>query len=259
LDNKLDEAECALAVIGIHSVLSRKSGKVLAPQRKQIKDYGKIIKSKVRQMVDGTLECEFPMPPNYDSLLRDLSEPMNIGQIEAMIKPLGEDIKMPFQAIVSNAYQIIQPALPKNPYKTMAGTKNLPIDDPSFFSFYWTYSVINDPLRVIELMSAASLLRSQVDVVKKIFPSICAAIGDAIDIEIPAHKAKNRNFELTYTAEQGVLIWRGLPVVQGEYQSMYFDANKEKQDQQEPSKSQLSNTAASQVTAAGAVAYPKST
>jgi hypothetical protein len=257
--SNVDTAEAAMAVIGIHAVISREVEKVSGKDRRRIRKLDQEITFRVREMLDGNLTCDYPLPNDYDKLLKDLTEPFNEEQIGKTIAFLPEDVKMPFMAIASNAYKDMQNAIPKHFLKTIAGVRQLSVDDPSYFHFHWLYSVLNDPLRAINLMAHGALFRDQAELIHEIFPSIADKIDEVIDDIIPDKKAKDNEWEVPFETDIGIRVWRSLPVIQGEYQTMYASQQEVKDMDPQPSKSQLSNTAAASVSGADATLYTKAT
>jgi len=255
--NSIDPAEAALSVIGVDAVISRSVEKVTSAQRKDMRRLDKAIRFKVKASLSDEPSAKYTLPPDYMKLLGDLTSPIMPDQINKMISFLPMDVQSSFISIASNAYEKLQQEMPKNSVQTIAGIRQLNPDDPSYFHFHWIYSVLDNPLRVIELIGNGSLLRVQTEAVREIYPSISSAIDNVFDEEIPAKKAKDESYELPMETEIGFRVWRSLPVVQGDYQQLYFDANKERDTDPEPSKSQLSNSAAASVSPAGAAMYPK--
>lgn len=257
--SNIDQAEAALAVIGVDAVISRAVEKVSASQRKDIRNLGKMIKSRVSTMLATGVSVKYPLPPDYMQLLTDLTESMDQEQIQKTISFLPDDVQMPFMAIAGSMYSRLQEEIPKRVSRSTAGERQLTVDDPDYFRFYWVYSVLDNPMRVIDLIGNGSLLRVQAEAVKEFYPTISEAIDDAIDEVIPALRAKDKNFELPMETEIGLNVWRGLPVIEGEYQSMYYVENKQRDADPKPSDSQLSNSAAATVSSADALLYPKAT
>lgn len=257
--SNVDTAEAALAVIGVHTVISREVEKINSKDRRRIRKLEDEITYRVKEMLAGRLDCDYPLPNDYDKLLEDLTMPFSPEQIQKTISFLPTDIQSGFMAVASNAYKSMQEAMPKNPLKTLAGVRLLSPDDPSYFHFHWLYSVLDDPLRVINLMSKGALFRDQAETVREIFPSISDAIDAAIDDEIPNIRATNDTWEVPFESDIGIRVWRSLPVIEGEYQTVYADQNQKQDPDIQPSKAQLSNTAAQSVSSADAMLYQKAT
>ena len=100
-------------------------------------------------------------------------------------------------------------------------------------------------------------MRYQVAAVRKLFPTVSQAIDDALQAAIIEAKGKDRNYELPAYAEAGVSTWFGFPLITVPTAAVYADANKPRDQQQRPSTAQLSPSAATSLTSAQQLAYPK--
>jgi len=254
----INPGEAALAVVGVRAVISRAVEKVTADQRRQIAALDKIIRKRAREMVADEIKCGWPDLPSYKPLLRDLTQTLDQHQVEDMIAPFDPEVQAAFLPLAANAFLYLQNALPRAVFKSLAGFQQLPVDDPSYFRFCNMLRVLDDPLQVFELAAGGALMRSQVAAVKELFPTVSQAIDEALTAAIIEAKGKDRNYELPVTAETGVSIWFGFPVITVPTGAIYADAKKTRDQQQRPSTAQLSPAAASAMTAADALQFPRS-
>lgn len=255
--SNIDPVEATLAVVGMDKVISDAVEKITSKDRKRIVKMDEEIKSRVETMIHGNGKPRFSLPPDYMTLLDSLTKPMNVAQIEKMINALPPEVQTGFMARSSNIYKFLQNEIPKNSVKTIAGVKQLTPNDPDYFKFHWVYSVICDPLSSIDLMSAGALFRSQSDAVRMFFPSLSESIDDAIDEAIPNAKADDESFEVPFETEIGLRVWRSMPVIQGNYQDVYFNANQERKISPDMSQAQLDHAAASTASPAEQAEFPK--
>jgi len=256
--SSIDPSEATLAVIGMDAVISDAVEKVSAKQRRRIRKLDEEIKHRVGEMIHGRLKCDFPLPPPYRETLSKLFDsPIKPDQVQKMIAPLPQDVQNGFVAISSGVYKDIRDEFPRNTFKSIGGDITLDADDVEYFRWFWLYSVLNDPLRVINLMSTGALLRFQVDSVRENYPSISQCIDEAIDEAIPDARVKDSMFVPPLEADTGIKVWRSLPIIQGEYQMVYAKDNEEQKQDINPPKGQLSNSAAASESGAQAALYPR--
>ena len=249
--------EVALAVVGVRAVVSRAVEKVSADQRRQMAAYDKIIGKRARELMTDEVKCSWPEPPSYRPLLRDLTQPLDQHQVEAMLAPLDPETQTAFLPLAANAFLYLQNALPRSVYKSLAGFQQLPVDDPSWFRFAGLLRVLDDPLQIFELAAGGALMRYQVAAVRELFPTVSQAIDDALQAAIIDAKGRDRSYELPAYAEAGVSTWFGLPLITVPTTAVYATADAKRDQQPQPSKGQLSPEAQSALTDAGAALYPR--
>ena len=252
LTTEINKGEAALAVIGMKAVLSREIERITAPQKRDMNDYGRVIEKRIKELFNEEVKCTWPLPPSYKSMLKQTSEKVELSQIEQMISPLPSEVQMEFTTIAGKVYVALQALLPKRSSITLSGNTQLTIDDPTYLSFYNIFRVLDDPLQVIELASCGALLKSQCESVRSIYPTISAAIDEAIQNDVT-----NRKHDIPHVVEYGLSTWLNIPVFVGDYSSLYVDANKQQNKQQNPSESQLSPESATSITASESAQYPK--
>jgi len=255
--SNIDPAEATLAVVGIDSILDGSFKRITEKQRKRIDKLDEEIRSRAKSMIRAGLAPSFSLPPDYFELLDQLTKSKTFGEVEKMTLGLPIQVATGVKALVSNIYSFLQTQVPRNSVKTIAGGKVLTANDPDYFRFHWVYSVIRDPVSVTNLISAGALFRSQADAVNMFFPSVSAAIDEAIDDEIPNARAKEKDFEVPFDSDIGLKVWRSLPVIDGTYQDTYVNANKQRDVQQQPSKAQLDKSAQSALSPAQLEQYPR--
>jgi len=255
--SNLNPGEVALAVIGVRAVVSRAVEKINADQRRQMAAYDKIVRKRARELVADEIKCGWPEPPSYRPLLRDLTQPLDQHQVEAMLAPLDPETQTAFLPLAANAFLYLQAALPRSVSKSLAGFQQLPVDDPSWFRFAGLLRVLDDPLQVLELAAGGALMRYQVAAVRELFPGVAQAIDAALTAAIIEAKGRDRNYELPAAAETGVSVWFGMPTITVPTGAVYAQANAKRDQQPQPSKGQLSPAAQAALTDADAAQFPR--
>ena len=247
----IDPGERALAVIGVKAVISKTIERVTAPQRKEMRTLEKTIAANAKALCLGELKCSWPALPSYQKLLDDLSDPLDIHQAEAMIEQLDDpEATVPFLGIASRAFNVLQDALPRSPFRSLAGMKNLPVSSPDLFHFVGLLRVLDDPLQVLELAAAGALLKYQVAAVRQIYPTVSAAIDGAVRAAIVAAKSKSASFELPIKAEAGLSTWLGIPIDISVYQQLYRAADQRRGKPPEPTRTSIEAAAKAAMTPA---------
>jgi hypothetical protein len=86
----------------------------------------------------------------------------------------------------------------------------------SVWKFFSALEVLNDPLRVFPLIATGAILKSQVDAMREIYPTLSKEIDAAVYQAIAKKSAASgvRNpFRLPPRAELGVAVWLGRRIV----------------------------------------------
>jgi len=254
------DAEKTFAVVGVRAVISKQTERITATMRNKIATYDKIVAAHAKALIQDEIKCTWPVPPNYDPILDDLSSPFNETQLHDMINRLPTDIQSHFQTMAQKAFSYLFAALPKNAIASYAGSTNLPIDDISWFKFCNVLRVLEDPLQVFELISAAALTKSQATAIKTIYPSIALMTEVAIQSAVTNARAKSPKgdpYELPYKAEQGLKTFLGMPITVPAYQDTFVKPDQTKDQQQQPSRAQLDPGAEMSLTSAQQIQFPK--
>lgn len=256
LTTEINDGEAALAVVGMKAVLSRKVEKITAEQRREMKNYGKAVEKYVKALFADEVKCAWPELPTYKFMLDATSETVQQGQIEEMISVLPPQTQTDFVILAGKIYKALQATLPKRISVSLSGTEQLTIDDPTYFAFCNQFRVLNNPMQVLELASSAALLRTQCDVIRASFPTISAAMDEAIQNAVTDRK---KNDPIPHLVELGLSVWLSLPTYNGNFDAVYAPANKVQQKTPSPSEAQLSPESAMTVSPADAAQFPKAT
>lgn len=217
----IDPGEVALSVIGVQAVISREVEKITAPQRREMLNLDAQVAKLARAVCRDSLEIPAQFPPSYRKLLEELTRPFNAGQVEAMIAPLPPETKRPFMMAAQRAFEYLQGRLPKSVYTTFAGDKQQPVSDPQFFQFCSLFQVLDDPLTVFGLIGGAAMLRSQVAAVRSVYPTLSAAIDEAMQDACATELAAKKSYQLPGPAEIGMATWEGRPIETKPFQAAY--------------------------------------
>lgn len=252
---QVDTGEALLAVVGVEPIISHEVERITAPQRHAAVNILKTLRILARAVINGTHVATPPRRDmSYQSVLRDLTKPFDQEQVERMLAVVGDaDVGMAFLTVSHNAFQYLQATLPVSVYQTQASAQNLAVSDPDWWAWQVRYETLDNPLSVFAAIADGSLLPSQVECLKTIYPTLGSAIDHAITDAITDAIALKRSFELPLGAEFGVATWRGDPVSAEPYQDAYVTPAETRQLQPDPGKQ--SPLAASSLSSAEAATY----
>jgi hypothetical protein len=252
---QIEPGERVLAVVGVRAVISRKVETVTETQLRRIAPdrFDGAIREKARALVRGQLEATFPEPPSYRALLEDLTKALRLDQVEAMAAALPDGGA--FVSSAARAFTFLQGALPKSVAPALAGAVSLDVSGPEYHRFCSVLAVLDDPLSVFGLMGGGALLRLQAQAVRQLYPTLSAAIDQAITEATVDERAKDPTFQLGHLAEMGVRDWKGLPVVVAPYQSIYIAGARERDAKPQPSRAGVAPESKASLTAAQGALY----
>ena len=203
-------AEAALAVVGLRTIISRKTEKIRRPTLDRIDGLEREVQRLARQLVRNELSDTFYSDLNYRAALADLSRGVEIDQVQAMADAFPPEYRDVGHALSITASQVIKKLsdmVPKSVYTTVAGPTSLLPDDVKLWSFVSILEVLDNPLMVFPLMNTGALLRSQATAVRQLYPTLSADIDSAIYDATVKAKTERRSFELSPRAEVGVKNW----------------------------------------------------
>lgn len=227
--SEIDPGEALLSAIGVRPVLSKEIERITAVQRHAAIRTPANIHRLAKAMCHDQLDQPKGDHPKYEKMLDDLTRTYDEAQIEAMIKRAPDDAKMPFMSVAHNAWLYLSARLPKYTYQDATGTENLRPSDPDLFEFYDIFDALDAPLTIFNYIATGMIIDAQVAAMRTIYPTISAAIDEAIAGAVSDCLAEKKSFELAPRAEIGVACWRGADVQIADLQAGYIAAAAQKQ------------------------------
>jgi len=204
----IDIGEAWAAVLGLKPILAKRTSDATDAQAAAVAKLPETIARRARSLVRGALLGPAVSMADYELILKETSEALDIVHVEAMFRGLPVAAKLAYVHTASLEYAALQNALPKNQFKTAFGAVNLPPDDTRLLAFSELYEALEDPVGyVFAAISDASLPPAVAAGVKAVFPSLSAAISEAIRGASGELKGK----DLPLDVETGVGIWLGIP------------------------------------------------
>lgn len=231
----IDPVECALAVIGIQSVISREVEKVLVADVKAMADLNDNVYKEARNIINGESSSVPLTSVPYKKMLIDLTEDFDAGQLEEMVNKFPaalHEISAPFLIKAKQTVKLLAQMFPRSQKTTLLGPENILPSALAIRKFATILDVIEDPMRVLAHISCGSLLKAQVTVVKEIFPSFSECLDDALAVAGENAKVAKKSFVLPAKVTIGYGTWKGLPRVNQNLANKLQDNFKQAQQQQ---------------------------
>lgn len=213
----IDPAEALLATVGITPIIKNEWPRIGIQRVREAAKLMETIDEKVRAMVKGGGSYKMAeRPHSYRDLMDRMTEPFPPEEVHAIVEsfpPEEHELAGPVSLLAQHAFQQVQALYPISTINGIAGPRNIEPTSDKVWHFFNQLAVLNNPLRVIDLMGTAALLKSQVAAMRDVYPTISQyidhAIIDAIIDAIIEQKADSPNFQLKPRAEVGVTTWRG--------------------------------------------------
>ena len=205
--------EALLAVLGVNCIIKDEFPKIGITRVREAAKLMETIDEKVKSMVRGAGMYKMAEKAHdYRDLLDRLTVPFpadEVGKIIESFPPEEHELAGPFSLLSQHAFAQVQALFPISSVNGIAGPRNIEPTSEKIWHFWSLYDILNNPLRVIDLMGAAALLKSQVAAMRDVYPTISQYIDHAIIDAIIELKAENEKFQLNPRAELGVTTWRG--------------------------------------------------
>lgn len=240
----IDKGEALLAVTGIRRVIDASSQEVPTEQVKESRAMAKTIRGLAKSLVMG----EVPPPgkvgsKSYKRLLDELTQSIDVDAMHDQVR--SGDLALAWVTAATRGYAFLQSALPKNLYNTQVSTMNLDVNDVDLWNFEELLDLIDQPLRLFNMIATGEIRLSQVQAVRMVYPTLCLCVDESIVDAITDQLVKDKEFELPVSVEFGVATWRGSPITSVPWQSAYAVPAAVRQPSPSAAKSPLAAEAAS--------------
>lgn len=222
----IDPGELALATIGVSAIIDGDIPRMGIERQREAYAIPAKLERLAADVVDGDIKRPpMPRPHSYRKLLDHFAKGLQPDQVQSLIAAFPHDASAmsgSFLLCAQNALEHLKKMFPMSVYTTFTGPQNLTPDDVSVWRFFSQLEVLDDPLRVFPLIATGAILKSQVDAVREIYPTLSGQKGstDGIDAAIYAAIAKrsaaapkSKPFRLPPRAELGVAVWLGRRLV----------------------------------------------
>jgi hypothetical protein len=216
----IDPGELALATIGVSAIIDGEVPKMGIERQREALSIPNKLPKLAADVVDGDIKRPpMPRPHSYRKLLDHFAKGLQPDQVQSLVAAFphdASDMSGAFVLCAQSALQHLQKLFPMSVYSTFTGPQNLTPDDVSVWKFFSALEVLNDPLRVFPLIATGAILKSQVDAMREIYPTLSKEIDAAVYQAIAKKSAASgvRNpFRLPPRAELGVAAWLGRRIV----------------------------------------------
>lgn len=216
----IDPGELALATIGVSAIIDGDIPRMGIERQREALSIPNKLQKLAADVVDGDIKRPpMPRPHSYRKLLDHFAAGLQPDQVQSMIAAFPHDaseMSSSFLLCAQAALQHLQKLFPMSVYSTFTGPQNLTPDDVSVWRFFSQLEVLDDPLRVFPLIATGAILKSQVDGMREIYPTLSKEIDSAIYAAIAKRSAKapqSKPFRLPPRAELGVAVWLGRRLV----------------------------------------------
>lgn len=212
----IDVGEKWAAVLGVKPVLSKRVEKITDGQKAEVASLEETIAKKAKALVNDSL-----VPPgfafvDYEKVLDQTMEEIDIPQIEAMIRALPGEDQLAYMTIAKKQYMALQSSIPRSTYQTFAGSENLTPDFSALVEFNDLFNGLEDPISFLfGAVADGSLDRGVANAVKTVFPTLTLAILAAIQDAVADKISKSKSYTLPWKAEIGMQAFLGAPIEPG--------------------------------------------
>jgi hypothetical protein len=246
----IDRGECIMAVTGVRPFLTRPPGKVTTGQLNQADDVPAKLRLLASKLVLGTLDAD-AMPDDavdYDGFLDAFTMPPDEDQLAAVIgnfPPADHDDAGAYLACAGRSWAYLQGRYPVAPERQLLGSVQRPPSEMALTQFEFELLIVDKPLGVFGLVDSGALLAPQARALASCYPTLHAAIVDAIGDRIAAEQARAPSYEPPFSLALSTLsgsphidptVTRGLAAA-----SAYKQQAAQQARAQQPQESRMAN------------------
>lgn len=218
----IDPVECCLAVVGVESIVSREVEKVNLTQVKLMENLNKRCYTEARLIVKGEKSSVPLTTVPYKKMLGLLTEKFDAVQLEEMVAkfpPALHGISGDFLIKANQVVELLRGLFPMSVKDTLLGPESIMPSALAVRKFAVLLDVLNDPMRVFAHIACGSLLKSQSEIIREVYPEFSECVTDALTEAGTDAKAAKKSFQLPARVEIGYGVWAGIPRVNPRLQS----------------------------------------
>lgn len=206
----IDPVEALMVTVGLKAIISRAVEKFRKSDLRQAAEMPKTVMRLAKELVAGELRSGGSSEFDYRAILKDLARGWDPEQVEEMMAQFPPEYGQHATSLIVKSKAVIDALTkdyPQTNYVTATGSINLVPADKKIFKFNQVLEVLCDPLAIFGMMAEGALLQTQTAIVRKVYPSLSAAIDAALLEATVSAKAKSKAFELPGLTEIGVRAW----------------------------------------------------
>lgn len=214
----VDPVEAMLAVIGVRPILAKDVPKLTMEKAREIVDVPKRIYQLAKQVVrDETFDVPLGTI-NYKTMLdqlfptdRQAPDEAHIVDMVSKFPPVLHAVTSDFLVEASKVIGYLRDLFPRQTKQSLTGETNIAPSALAVRRFVTTLDVIDNPFHVFALISTGSLLNSQRQAVRTVYPTISTAIDDAFDEAKNYELVQKKSWQFPPHVQIGLSAWQGLP------------------------------------------------
>jgi hypothetical protein len=238
--SSIDPVESLLAVVGLQPFITKKLDKVTAVQMHEAADYNKLVSKLSKEVVSGEFARRMPaVGINYQKMLTDLSEKATDAELQEMLSKFPMQLHHLIGELAAKVQQMLdflRGIFPVQTRTTILEETNILPSALAIQKFAVLFDVLDSPIRVFNHIANGSLLTSQAQVVRQLYPTIAKAIDDSLTESMDREKTQSKSFRLPVLVNIGIGKFRGLQSVPVDLQQrMQANFAQAKQQQGKPS------------------------
>jgi hypothetical protein len=216
MNTSIEPVELVLATIGVRPLISKTIEYFRKDQLEAADRIPSTIARMARQLTRGELEDVSLFETSYDATLKDLYDQWNQAQLEAMANALETNAPGIAEVLILKGGEVLdylRQIFPRSSYQTFLGAANVVPSDVAIYQFESVLEVLENPLKVFPLMGKGAITKRQVAAVRMVYPTLSAAIDEAITNAVLDAKVAKQSYQLPPEAEIGVSRWFGNPAI----------------------------------------------
>lgn len=222
----IDPTEAFLAVVGLRPFIYREVPTVTKEHVAEMVRLPATIEGLAKELCRGDLKGVGISEPAYDKTLRDLYEEFQPKELDAIVGQMAKnaaDLEPAIMAKVAEMVAFLRGIFPRKSFPSLEGQEQLEPDVYEICTFTAVLDALDKPLIVFNGMSDGSLLSSQIEAVRQFFPTLSAAIDEAVNETPIAMRAAKASFHLEWDTEIGINKWLGNPPIDPELAAMLLE------------------------------------
>lgn len=216
---KLNLGELALAVVGVTALIEDDLPKMgVGRQEEAMAIPAKAVKLARAALAEDGEHAYAPIKRHgsYRAMLDRFTKGLATTDAQKLIDVFpaeASDMAGSFQMVAQGAFEHMKSMFPTTVVSSFTGPSNLTPDDVRVWRFFSQLEVLDDPLRVFNLIESAALLKSQVAAVHEIYPTLSKLFDAAIYEQMGLAKAAKQSYRMPPRTEQGLATWFGRRIV----------------------------------------------
>lgn len=213
---KIDTVEAVLAVTGVRPLISKDVEKFTKAQLDEASTLPAQIARLARSLAKDEVEDVPLFETSYERTLRDLYDEWQPQQLEQMAGAFTKwmpGVEVPYMAKAKEVLDFLRSIFPRSTYETFLGAANLVPNDMAIYAFESVLEVLDAPLKVFSLIAQGAISKRQVAAMRAVYPTLSAAIDEAIIDGLASAKSERASWDLAPAAELGATKWFGKPAM----------------------------------------------